>query len=119
MYFLVIDTRFGTPIHVFLALDPRGAVGYPGFAVREVILEFFPAGPTRGGRRSIGRDPAKLDRFREFASDGAVAVARFILLEPYYVGPTWESYAREYRPQGEKPHKRAERSHPAVKVERG
>ena len=110
MHFLVVDARFGTPIYAFLELDPRGADGYPGLAVREVTLEFLSApggpadGPVRLGRRpSIGRDPHQLDSFREFAFDGAVARDGFILIEPRYIGPSWEAYEREFRPQGEKP----------------
>jgi hypothetical protein len=56
-----------------------------------------------GRRPAIGRDPYHLDRFREFASDGAVSRGGFILIEPRYVGPSWEAYVREFRPQGEKP----------------
>jgi hypothetical protein len=110
MHYLVIDTRFGTPIYAFLELDPRGADEYPGLAVREVTLELLraPGGagldwPAVGRRPAIGRDPYHLDRFREFASDGAVARGGFILIEPRYVGPSWEAYVREFRPQGEKP----------------
>ena len=62
---------------------------------------------ARASRRgAIGRDPAHLERFREFASDGAVARAGFILVEPRYVGPDWEGYCRQFRPEGEKPVKR-------------
>ena len=43
MHFLVIDTRFGTPIFAFLELDPRGAADYPALAVREVVLDSLPA----------------------------------------------------------------------------
>jgi hypothetical protein len=109
MYFLVIDTRFGTPIYAFLELDPRGDGSFV-LAVREVLLEFLPApsgaAPERacpGRRPAIGQDPYHTDRFREFVSDGAVARGGFILIEPRYVGPSWESYVREFRPQGEKP----------------
>jgi hypothetical protein len=106
VYFLVIDVRFGTPIYVFLALDPREADDYPGLPVREVTLSFPLAaedgsGPQRSvGRCSVGQDPNWMNLFREFASDGAVAGAGFILIEPLYVGPTWQAYAREFRPQG-------------------
>jgi len=110
MYFLVIDTRFGTPIYAFLELDPRGTSDYPGLTVREVTLEFMrapggagPAPPAVGRRPAIGRDPYQHDRFREFVSDGAVARGGFILIEPRYVGPSWGAYEREFRPQGEKP----------------
>ena len=71
--------------------------------VRPAVLR--PA--VRLGRRpAIGRDPYHLDVFREFTSDGAVARGGFILIEPRYVGPSWDAYVREFRPQGEKPAKR-------------
>jgi hypothetical protein len=108
MYFLVIDDRFGTPIYAFLELDPRGACEAIGLTAWEVALELpAAAGPPRLGRRpAIGRDPYHLDCFREFASDGAAARAGFIVVEPRYVGPSWDAYEREFRPQGEKPAKR-------------
>ena len=39
MHFLVIHRRFGTPIHVFLELDPREQDGFPELAVRQVDLD--------------------------------------------------------------------------------
>jgi hypothetical protein len=110
----VIDPRFGTPIYVLLEMDPRRAEGYPGLEVREVTLD--PSHPGVRRQRTIGRDPHHLDRFQEFGSDGAAAVAGFILIEPRYVGPSWESYAREFRPQGEKPTKVGRRPTPAAKA---
>jgi len=105
IHFLVIDSRYGTPIYVFLEMDPRGADSYPELIVREVGIEFVPTTDRTGRRSSIGRDPHRLNCFREFFSDGAAAKAGFILIEPRYVGPTWEAYTREFRPQGEKPTK--------------
>lgn len=107
MFFLVIDYRFGTPIYAFLERDPRGDGAFR-LTVREVSLEFpDAAGPARLGRRpAIGRDPQHLDCFQEFTTDGAAARAGFIVVEPRYVGPSWEAYEREFRPQGEKPAKR-------------
>jgi hypothetical protein len=102
MHFLVVDTRFGTPIYVFLESDPRGAENYPGLTVRGVTLEIGDPAPS-GRRTVIGCDPAHLERFREFASERAVVRAGFILMEPRYVGPTWEGYCRTFRPEGEKP----------------
>jgi hypothetical protein len=104
MHFLVVDPRFGTPIYVFLDSDPAGGKDYPGLAVEEIVLEVAPPG-THGRRTSVGRDPYRLARFREFASDAAVARAGFILMEPRYVGPNWEGYCRHFRPEGEKPDK--------------
>src|SRR5262245_62165526 len=100
MHFLVVDNRFGTPIYVILESDPRGERGFPALRVREVTLE-----ERVGPRAAVGRDPARLDRFREFRSEGAVAGAGFILIEPRYVGPNWVSYLSAFRPEGEKPHK--------------
>src|SRR5947208_3478205 len=100
MHFLVVDVRFGTPIYVLLESDPHGTDGYPGLAIREVTLELG-AAPAASRRFSLGRDPNHLERFREFASDGAVARAGFILVEPRYVGANWEGYCRHFRPEGE------------------
>jgi hypothetical protein len=117
MHFLVIDSRFGTPIYVFLEIDPRGAEAYPGLRVQEVAIELAPPSDLAGRRSALGRDPHHLNRFQEFISDGAAAKAGFILIEPRYVGPTWEAYTREFRPQGDKPTK-SHRSASATKAER-
>lgn len=122
MHYLVIDCRFTTPIYVFLELDPRGEAGFPGLAVRSVTLE--PPGLLDDRQKpqpvvpnaAVGRDPWRLDRFREFASDRSAAAAGFILIEPRYVGPSWSAYTVTYRPEGEKPHKRPPR--PAVETGR-
>jgi hypothetical protein len=111
MHFLVVDDRYGTPIHVFMELDPRDETGFPGFRVRAVTLEPS-AAPSRAGLGvhpdvAVGCDPGQLDRFREFRTDGAVAGAGFILIEPRYVGPSWPSYILAFRPAGEKPVKRS------------
>ncbi|MBX9627657.1 MAG: hypothetical protein K2X82_27910 [Gemmataceae bacterium] len=105
MHFLVVDGRFGTPIYAFLEADPRGDRDFPGLAVRKVSVELAEAVAGVGPRVSVGRDPRRLDRFREFRSDGAVARAGFILIEPRYVGASWQEYVSEFRPAGEKPHK--------------
>lgn len=105
MHFLFIDSRFGTPIHVFLEVDPREAEDYPGMLVRSVTIEVAPAAGT--ARPELGRDPRRPDRFREFRSESAAAGAGFLLVEPRYVGATWEAYAQEFRPQGERFFKRA------------
>jgi hypothetical protein len=116
MHFLVIDARFGTPIYVLLETDPQGTKDYPGLVVREVTLELGP-GLAASRRRAIGRDPNHLNLFREFASEAALAGAGFILLEPRYVGPNWEGYCRQFRPEGEKPAKRLGRATAAVQEE--
>jgi hypothetical protein len=110
MHFLVVDGRYGTPIYVLLEKDPRGTDDYPGLGVGEITLEL--GGALVAGRRAaLGRDPNHLERFREFVSDGAVSRAGFILVEPRYVGATWEGYCRHFRPEGEKPTKRSGRTH--------
>jgi hypothetical protein len=116
MHFLVVDSRFGTPIYVFLEFDPHEEAGYPGIAVQEIVLEPIPA-RLSGRRYSIGRDPNHLERFREFTSDGAVAHAGFILIEPRFVGVNWEVYCHQFRPEGEKPIKRAGRPPTAIESE--
>ena len=75
MHFLVIDVRYGTPIYVFLERDPHGQDGYPDLIVQEVSLEAGVEPGSVGRRAAIGRDPAHLEQFREFISDGAVARA--------------------------------------------
>lgn len=105
MHFLVVDPRFGTPIYVFLEANPHGDAHYPGLVVQEITLEA--SAPVSENRRtSIGRDPNHLSHFREFASDGAVSRAGFILVEPRFVGMDWEGYSRQFRPEGVKPAKR-------------
>lgn len=116
MHFLIVDPRFGTPIYVFLEADPNKDARYPGLVVQEITLEAI--APTSGPRRtSIGRDPNSLTCFREFASDGAVVRAGFILMEPRFIGLNWESYSRQFRPEGEKPTKRSGRSPTAARMD--
>jgi hypothetical protein len=100
MHFLVVDDRFATPIYVILGTDPCGERDFPALQVREIILE-----ERDGPNAALGRDPASLDRFREFRSDRAVASAGFILIEPRYVGPSWQSYLTAFRPEGDAPTK--------------
>lgn len=106
--YLVVDPRFSTPITVLLDLDPTAEPDFPGFAVRQVTLD--PPGRPEGSGVSacdaIGRDPGRLDRFRSFASDRAVASAGFILIEPRYVGPSWSAYVLAFRPAGDRPLRR-------------
>lgn len=109
MHYLVVDDRFGTTIHVFLEADPRREAGFPGYEVRQVTIEcpvaagggtLWRYGIGTAPMCSIGRHPAHLDQFREFGSDGAVSAARYVLIEPRYIGPSWGTYAREFRPGG-------------------
>lgn len=100
MFFLVIDSRFGTPIHVFLEIDPRLDEDYGGNRVREVTLESLP--DRLESPYAVGQDPVRSDRYRKFRSEGAVASAGFILIEPRFVGASWQAYTREFRPQGGK-----------------
>jgi hypothetical protein len=112
-YFHVIDNRYGTPIHIFLELDPTSEPGFAGLKVSSVTLE-TPANPSGTGISAgvaIGRNPHQLDQFRAFGSDRAVAGAGYILIEPRYVGPSWPSYVLAFRPGGEKPVKRSGSDH--------
>ena len=106
-YFLLVDDRFRVPIFVFVEVRPRRPA-------RAVTIEFTPTEPA--ARRcwvgvrpaaALGRDPEYWDRFREFATDGHARAAGFLPIEPRYVGPSWESYLGAFRPEGEKPPKRA------------
>jgi hypothetical protein len=116
MHFLVIDDRFRVPIFVFLELDPReSGVDCVG-VVRVVTLEAAAARsggtPRRTGdsfraQATIGRDPNQPDRYVEFPSDGHVRAAGFAVIEPRYVGPSWETYLNVFRPEGEKQFKQA------------
>jgi hypothetical protein len=112
-YFHIIDNRFGTPIHIFLELDPSSEPGFCGLKVNAVTLETAanPSGAGVPAGVAIGRNPHQLDQFRAFGSDRAVAGAGFILIEPRYVGPSWPSYVLAFRPGGEKPVKRSSSDH--------
>jgi hypothetical protein len=110
MHFLLIDTRFGVPISVFLEDDPSHVAGGSALSGRWVTLE--PAAPSELGFRrrhsvlagpvSIGADPARQDRFAEFPTDHDVRAAGFALIEPRYVGPNWETYVGVFHPEGGK-----------------
>ena len=100
-------------IYVILETDPRKEREFPRLNVREIQMERRPTAPGTSPQdagicagAAIGRDPAHLDRFREFGSDRAVAGASFILIEPRYVGPSWPAYVSAFRPDGDKPLKR-------------
>jgi hypothetical protein len=115
MHFLVIDDRFGTPIHVFLEFDPREHNGFPELPVRRVSLDApLPSAeevPWRVGlgaspTGAVGQNPWRADRFREFGSDRAVAAAGYVLIEPRYIGSSWSFYLSAFRPEGGKQVKR-------------
>ncbi len=110
MHFLVIDNRFRVPIFVFLEHDPSAGVGCPVQGGRWVTLE--PAAQSELGFRrvhsrlagpvSIGSDPKRYDRFAEFPTDNDVRAAGFTVIEPRYVGPSWETYVGVFHPEGGK-----------------
>ena len=110
MHFLVIDDRFRVPIFVFLEHDPSTGIGYPDRGGRWVTLE--PAAQAELGVRrvhsklagpiSIGGDPKRYDWFAEFPTDNDVRAAGFALIEPRYVGPSWETYIGVFHPEGGK-----------------
>jgi len=109
MHFLVIDKRFRVPVFVFLELDPRGAGAGLPLTAHGVTLELAEMETVRrphaGGSMvrpqvAIGLDPGRPDRFVEFPSDGHVRAAGFTLIEPRYIGPSWESYLSVFRPEG-------------------
>jgi hypothetical protein len=106
MRYLIIDTRFPSPVHVFLEQDPQAEAGFPaGLRVLRVTLETAAAGPpdcgvSVGPLAAVGQNPWHPERFREFRSDGAAAGAGFGLIEPRFVGATWSAYVRAFRPGG-------------------
>ena len=99
MHFLVIDSRFASPVHVFLEQDPGIDKLFPnGLAVRRVRLE--PAEAADGGfdaGASVGQSPWQADEYREFRSDRAAAGAGFGLIEPRFIGSSWAAYSRVFR----------------------
>jgi hypothetical protein len=109
-HYLVIDRRFGVPIFVFLEDDPRMSwpEAEPLWPVLAVTLELAAAPlsvPVRGGSgvrsdAAVGRDPERVDCFREFHSDRHVRAAGFVLIEPRYVGPSWATYIGVFHPEG-------------------
>jgi hypothetical protein len=110
MHFLVIDNRFCVPIFVFLECDPNEVGRARNLPGRWVILE--PAtSPVVGAERpdldygtgtAIGGDPMRPDRYAVFASDREVRAAGYAVIEPRYLGPTWETYLSVYHPEGGK-----------------
>jgi hypothetical protein len=105
VHFLMIDKRFGAPIFVFLENEPPPESGGP--RGRWVNLEVQDAKVKHHGVgfasvSAIGGDPERRDRFAEFVSDGAVRAAGFALIEPRYVGPSWDMYLSVFHPEGGK-----------------
>jgi hypothetical protein len=111
MHFLVIDNRFGSAVFVFLECDPNESGGSRKLRGRWVTLE--QAAPSRVGTEpaapiglasaaAIGGDPDRSDRFAVFESDGEVRAAGYSLIEPRYVGPSWETYLSIFHPEGGK-----------------
>jgi hypothetical protein len=110
VHFLVVDNRYGAPIFVFLECDPIEFDDSLGVRGRWVTLE--PAtsleigGESRrsvlGSGAAVGGDPNSPDRFAIFASEGQVRDAGFSLIEPRYIGPSWETYLRIFHPEGGK-----------------
>jgi hypothetical protein len=107
VHFLVIDTRFGVPIYVFLERDPNEVGGRVRFRGRWVTLEDAASGDhddlsnlTLGTTVAIGGDPNRADRYAVFESEGAVRAAGFSLIEPRYMGPSWETYLSVFHPEG-------------------
>jgi hypothetical protein len=109
MYFLVIDNRYGVPIYVFLERDPNDTEGRAKLRGRWVTLDPVPnlngadgSNATLAAAAAIGGDPNQPDHFAVFASDGAVRAAGFSLIEPRYMGPSWETYLSVFHPEGGK-----------------
>jgi hypothetical protein len=110
MHFLVVDNRFGVPIFVFLERDPSSVEGSPGVRGRWVTLDPVEipvsktgrAHPGFAGTAAIGADPGRRDRFAEFPTDRDVRDAGYALIEPRYVGPSWETYLSVFHPEGGK-----------------
>ena len=107
MHFLVIDTRYGVPIYVFLEHDPNEVAGRARFRGRWVTLELSETGDrgdlshlTLGTTAAIGGDPNRPDRYAVFESEGAVRAAGYSLIEPRYMGPSWETYLSVFHPEG-------------------
>jgi hypothetical protein len=101
-YFLVVDTRFGVPVFVFLDTDPAGAAGYPGPPARHVTLARTEGSGSVQPGSTVGADPFARGRYAEFASDGHARAAGFAPVEPRYVGPDWASYTSVFHPEGTK-----------------
>lgn len=109
VHFLVIDHRYTTPIFVFLERDTSD-VGNLELGGRWVTLEpanFSETGATRassllGSGAAVGGDPNRPDRFAIFTSEGQLRAAGYSLIEPRYMGPSWDTYLSVFHPEGGK-----------------
>jgi hypothetical protein len=103
MHFLVVDTRFTSPVYVFLEQDPEADRGFPpGLDVRHITLETDRPDargqlPGVGMGTTVGQNPGRADRYRVFGSDGAAERAGYGLVEPRFVGQSWAGYSRVFR----------------------
>jgi hypothetical protein len=96
MYFLVVDTRFASPVYVFLEQNPHAEPGFPGLAVRSVELQFSASEPRWSSGNVVAQNPRQSDHFRMFRSDGEAAAAGYGVVEPRFVGANWNSYRRVF-----------------------
>ena len=107
MHFLIVDSRFAVPIFVFLETDPNES-GIHAVRGRWVDLdqsesaEIQARKPTAGfgDMAAIGGDPSRSDHFAIFATDGDVRAAGYALIEPRYLGPSWDTYLSVFHPEG-------------------
>jgi hypothetical protein len=109
VHYLVIDTRYGVPIYVFLERDPNNADERAKLRGRWVTLEPAataanddPTHSTIGTSAAIGGDPNRPDRYAVFACERALHAAGFSLIEPRYMGPSWDTYLSVFHPEGGK-----------------
>lgn len=110
MHFLVIDSRFAVPIFVFLEADPNEGGLHEPLPGRWVTLDQANAPKVHAGKTTvglgdkvaIGGDPKRVDRFAMFASEGAVRAAGYSIIEPRYLGPSWDTYLSVFHPEGGK-----------------
>lgn len=110
MHFLIVDSRFAVPIFVFLEIDPNESSVHAPLPGSWVILErslSFEVGTRKsmaglGDTAAIGGDPKNPDRFAIFATEGDVRASGYALIEPRYLGPTWETYLSVFHPEGGK-----------------
>lgn len=110
MHFLIVDSRFAVPIFVFLEIDPNESglhAPLPGSWVTLERSHSFEVGTRKsmaglGDTAAIGGDPKNPDRFAIFATEQDVRASGYALIEPRYLGPTWETYLSVFHPEGGK-----------------